>query len=69
MLDIVAVADGMTERGFPSRWLQQPLGIHLMISPNGDLDTVRDYLDALALVAAAVRSGAVTRRSAAAVYA
>jgi glutamate/tyrosine decarboxylase-like PLP-dependent enzyme len=69
VLDIVAVADGMTERGFPSRWLQQPLGIHLMISPNGDLDTVRDYLDALVEVVAAVRNGAVKRRSAAAVYA
>ena len=68
-LDIVAVADGMTERGFPSRWLTRPHAIHLMISPNGDLDTVAEYLDALGTVAAAVRSGAVKRRSTTAIYA
>lgn len=68
-LDIVALADGMTERGFPSRWLTRPQAIHLMISPNGDLDTAAEYLEALGTVAAAVRSGAVKRRSTTAVYA
>ncbi len=68
-LDIVAVADGMTERGFPSRWLVRPHAIHLMISPNGDLDTVAEYLGALGVVVDAVKKGAIKRRSTSAVYA
>jgi glutamate/tyrosine decarboxylase-like PLP-dependent enzyme len=68
-LDVVAIADGMTDRGFPSRWLTRPLAIHLMISPNGDLDTVREYLENLGDVARAVRTGQVKRRSKQAVYA
>jgi len=65
----VAISDGLSERGFPSRWLKGPIAIHLMISPNGDLETVAAYLDALAEVARAVRAGALKRRSAASVYA
>lgn len=68
-LDVVALSDGMSERGFPSRWLKGPLAIHLMISPNGDLETVAAYLDALAEVSREVRAGAIKRRSATAVYA
>jgi glutamate/tyrosine decarboxylase-like PLP-dependent enzyme len=68
-LDVVAIADGMTARGFPSRWLTRPLAIHLMISPNGDLDTVHEYLDNLAEVTKAVKNGQVKRRSTHAIYA
>lgn len=68
-LDVPAIGDGMTERGFPSRWLKGPIAIHLMISPNGDLETVATYLDVLAEVTQAVRAGTVKRRTEKQVYA
>ena len=68
-LDVPAIADGLSERGFPSRWLKGPIAIHLMISPNGDLETVATYLDTLAEVVQAVRAGTVKRRTEKQVYA
>jgi glutamate/tyrosine decarboxylase-like PLP-dependent enzyme len=68
-LDIVAVADGMTERGFPSRWMKEPAAIHIMISPNGDRALIDEYVAALGEVAAKVRAGTIKRRSSQSVYA
>ena len=66
--DIVAVSDGLSERGFPSRWNQEPPAIHLLISPVDEDPIVTDYLAALRDVVDGVRAGEIRRVSDEAVY-
>jgi glutamate/tyrosine decarboxylase-like PLP-dependent enzyme len=66
--DIVAVSDGLTARGFPSRWNKEPPAIHLLIS-SVDIDPiVTDYLAALDAVVSGVKAGEIKRLSDEAVY-
>ncbi len=68
-IDIVAVSDGLSERGFHSRWNREPPAIHLLISPVSEPRMITDYLDALADVVDGVRRGTISRVSSDAVYA
>ncbi len=66
--DIVAVADGLAERGFPSRWAKAPPAIHLLLSPLAIDPIYTDYLAALGEVVSGVKAGTIKRVSAEAVY-
>lgn len=68
--DIAAVAEGMTEHGYPTAWyeLDQP-ALHLILDPIDDHDDFDAYLAALEQICAQVRSGKRKRSGAGAVYA
>ena len=66
-LDIYAVHDGMSDRGWNSNRIVDPEGIHLFFDYSHH-DIVEQYLTDLALVTAEVRAGRITRRAGEAVY-
>jgi glutamate/tyrosine decarboxylase-like PLP-dependent enzyme len=67
-LDILAVATGLREAGWFVVQLQQPKGLHLMLTP-AHAPIVEDYLRHLATVVASVKAGRITAAAAAARYA
>ena len=68
--DIVAVAEEMTARGYPTAWyeLDHPV-IHLLLDPLEDERQLEDYLETLTAVARDVADGKVKRSGEGAVYA
>ena len=66
-LDIYAVHDGMSDRGWNSNRIVDPEGIHLFFDYSHH-DIVEQYVTDLALVSAEVRAGRITRRAGEAVY-
>ena len=56
-IDIFAVADGMTERGYPTGRCARPPSIHLNMELVEDDTLVTDYLDDLAEVVQRVTAG------------
>lgn len=55
-VDIVAVAEGLNARGFPSSWCKKPEAIHILLYPIEEIAPVADYLRALSEVVAEVRA-------------
>lgn len=60
-LDMMAVADAMTTRGWPVARFEEPPAIHLLMDRVDDESVIHDFLKELALAAEDVRSGRVRR--------
>ncbi len=62
-LDMIALGDGLMERGWMMNLQTEPESLLLMLSAQHDADLVDTYAEALADVADGVRAGRIKRRS------
>ena len=60
-LDMMAVADAMTGRGWPVARFEEPPAIHLLMDRVDDESVIQDFLKALSDAVEDVRSGRVLR--------